>query len=294
VSLIVLGSLCDYPHMTSPLLLRDLVRCSRPSSIIDIGAAPIDGRPPYKEMLDYGLCTVTGFEPRPGALEKLEEGKGPLERYLPHVVADGLEHRLKITHGEGMTSLLTPDENQLRLFNGFPAWGSVVEELEVQTHRLDDLDIDEFDLLKIDVQGAELMVFQHGRERLRDAVAVHTEVSFVPLYLGQPTFGEVDVELRAQGFVPHAMADLKRWAIAPTTFGDNIYNPGNQLLEADIVYVRDIAHPERMTSEQLAHLAMIAFHIYGSVDLTVFCLIELRQRGRAPEDAVEQLLQLFE
>jgi FkbM family methyltransferase len=285
---------CDHAQMTSALLLRNLVRCSRPTSVLDIGAAPIDGRPPYKEMLDYGLCTVTGFEPRPDALEKLEQRKGPLERYLPHVVGDGHAHRLKITRAVGMTSLLTPDENQLRLFNGFPFWGSVVEELEVQTHRLDDLDINEFDLLKIDVQGAELMVFQHGRERLRDAVAVHTEVSFVPLYLGQPTFGEVDVELRAQGFVPHSMPDLKRWAITPTMFGENIYNPGNQLLEADIVYVRDIAHPEQMTSEQLAHLAMIAFHIYGSVDLAVFCLIELRQRGRAHEDAVEQLMQLFE
>jgi FkbM family methyltransferase len=280
--------------MTSALLLRDLVRCSRPTSVLDIGAAPIDGRPPYKEMLDYGLCTVTGFEPRPDALEKLEQRKGPLERYLPHVVGDGHTHRLKITKGEGMTSLLTPDENQLRLFNGFPDWGSVVEEVDVQTHRLDDLDIDEFDLLKIDVQGAELMVFQHGRERLRDAVAVHTEVSFVPLYRDQPTFGEVDVELRAQGLVPHAMADLKRWAITPTMFGENIYNAGNQLLEADIVYVRDIAHPEQMTSDQLAHLAMIAFHVYGSIDLAVFCLIELRQRGRAPEDAVEQLMQIFE
>jgi FkbM family methyltransferase len=286
--------LCDYPHMTSVLLLRDLVRCSRPSNIVDIGANPVDGRPPYKEMLDYGLCTVTGFEPGPDALAKLEEHKGPLERYLPHVVADGREHRLKITRAEGMTSLLTPDENQLRLFNGFSEWGSVIDEVDVQTHRLDDLDIDEFDLLKIDVQGAELMVFQHGRERLRNAVAVHTEVSFVPLYLGQPTFGEVDVELRAQGFVPHSMPDLKQWAIAPTMFGESIYTPGNQLLEADIVYVRDIAHPEQMTSEQLAHLAMIAFHIYGSVDLAVFCLIALRQRGRVPEDAVEQLMQLFE
>ena len=166
--------------------------------------------------------------------------------------------------------------------------------MDVQTHRLDDLDIDEFDLLKIDVQGAELTVIQHGRERLRDAVAVHTEVWFVPLYLGQPTFGEVDVELRSQGFVPHSMPEVKRWAIAPTVFDDNIYTPGNQLLEADIVYVRDLAHPERMTSEQLSHLAMIAFHVYGSVDLAVFCIIELHQRGRAPEDAVEQLMQLFE
>jgi FkbM family methyltransferase len=245
-------------------------------------------------MLDYGLCTVTGFEPQERPLAFLEQHKGPLERYLPQVVGDGREHRLKITQAEGMTSLLTPDPNQLRLFNGFPGWGSVVEERDVQTHRLDDLDIDEFDLLKIDVQGAELMVLQNGRERLRDAVAVHTEVSFVPLYLGQPTFGEVDGELRSQGFVPHSMPALKQWAIAPTVFGDNLYTPGNQVLEADMVYVRDIAHPQQMTSEQLAHLAMIAFHIYGSVDLAVFCIIALQQRGRAPEDAVDKLMQLFE
>jgi FkbM family methyltransferase len=160
VSFVVLSSLCDYPHMTSALLLRDLVRCSRPSSILDIGANPIDGPPVYREMLGYGLCTVTGFEPQHDALAKLEQRKGPLERYLPRVVGYGREHRLKITKAAGMTSLLTPDENQLRLFNAFPDWGSVVEEVDVQTHRLDDLDIDEFDMLKIDVQGAELMVFQ--------------------------------------------------------------------------------------------------------------------------------------
>jgi FkbM family methyltransferase len=280
--------------MTSALFLRDLLRCSRPSSILDIGANPIEGDPPYKEMLGYGLCTVTGFEPQQRALAELELRKGPSERYLPHVVGDGREHRLKITRASGMSSLLTPDENQLRLFTPFLEWGSVVEELDVQTHRLDDLDIDDFDLLKIDVQGAELMVFQNGRERLRNAVAVQTEVSFVPLYLGQPTFGEVDSELRSQGFVPHSMPELKRWAIAPTVFDGNFYTPGNQLLEADMVYVRDLAHPERMTSEQLTHLAMIAFHIYGSVDLAVFCIIELVQRGRVPEDSVEQLMKLFE
>lgn len=285
---------CDYAQVTSALLVRDLVRCSRLTSILDIGANPIDSDPPYKQMLDYGLCIVTGFEPQQLALAMLERRKGPLERYRPEVVADGREHRLKITQSPGMTSLLTPDQNQLRLFNGFSEWGSVVEEHDVQTHRLDDLDIDEFDLLKIDVQGSELMVFQHGRDRLTNAVAVHTEVSLVPLYHGQPTFGDVDSELRSQGFMPHSMADVKRWAIAPTVFDNNIYTGGNQILEADVVYIRDLAHPELMTSEQLSHLAMIAFHIYGSIDLAVYCIIELRQRGRVAEDAVEQLMAIFE
>jgi FkbM family methyltransferase len=283
---------CDHARMTSALLLSDLVRCSRPTSVLDIGANLVDGDPPYQRMLDEGLCTVTGFEPQQRALAELEQRKGPMERYLPYVVGDGQTHRLKVTRAEGMTSLLTPDDNQLRLFTGFPEWGSVVEEIDVQTHRLDDLDIDDFDLLKIDIQGAELMVFQHGRQRLRNAVAVQTEVSFVPLYRDQPTFGDVDRELRSQGFVPHSMPALKRWAIAPTMFGGDFRIPGNQLLEADFVYVRDLAYPESMSSEQLSHLAMIAFHIYGSVDLAVFCVIELQRRGDAPQGAVERLLQL--
>jgi hypothetical protein len=138
------------------------------------------------------------------------------------------------------------------------------------------------------------MVFQHGRERLRNAVAVQTEVSFVPLYRDQPTFGDVDSELRSQGFVPHSMPALKQWAIAPTVFDGDFRRPGNQLLEADFVYVRDLAHPESMSSEQLSHLAMIAFHVYGSVDLAVLCVIELQRRGHAPQGAAERLLQLVE
>jgi FkbM family methyltransferase len=283
--------MCDNPRMNSAVRVRDLVGCSRPTSIVDIGANRVEGDPPYKQMLDDGLCTVTGFEPQQPILAELNRGKGPLERYLPHVVGDGREHRLKITKASGMTSLFTPDENQLRLFTPFLDWGSVVQEIDVQTHRLDDLDIDDFDLLTIDVQGAELMVFQNGRERLRNAVAVQTEVSFVPLYRDQPTIGDVDRELRSQGFVPHAMPGLKHWPIAPMMF--SFRYPGNQLLEADIVYVRDIAHLEDMTGEQLSHLAMIAVHIYGSVDVAVLCVNELRQRGRAPQDAVEQLVQLL-
>ncbi|WP_418004871.1 FkbM family methyltransferase [Mycobacterium sp. PDNC021] len=275
---------------TSPI--HDLVCCSRLSSVLDIGANPIDGDPPYQEMLESALCTVIGFEPQEAALGELERRKGAREKYLPHVVGDGQRHRLKITAASGMTSLLTPDPKQLRLFNGFPEWGAVIEEIDVQTHRLDDIDdVADFDLLKIDVQGGELMVFRHGREKLKNAVAIQTEVSFVPLYEGQPTFGDVDIELRRQGFLPHSFPAIKRWAIAPTVFGGDFRRGGNQLLEADIVYVRDIAYPERMTTEQLSQLAMIAFHVYGSIDLALFCITELSRRGQAAADAGTQFLQ---
>jgi FkbM family methyltransferase len=276
-----------------PSPISDLLRCSRLTAVVDIGANPIDGDPPYLQMLRAGLCTVTGFEPQADALAKLLRTKTPLETYLPYVVGDGEKHRLKVGHEPGMTSLLRPDARRLALFNGFTQWGAVVDEFEVPTHRLDDIDeVGNIDLLKIDIQGAELMAFQNGRRKLADAVAIQTEVSFVPLYKHQPTFGEVDDELRSQGFLPHTLSALKRWSIAPMVFKGDVRVAQNQLLEADVVYVRDIAYPERITDEQFSQLAMIAFHVYGSIDLALFCILELSRRGVVCGRAGERFLEL--
>jgi FkbM family methyltransferase len=275
--------------LTSPV--SDLVCCSRLTAVVDIGANPFEGDPPYKEMLESGLCTVTGFEPQPDALAELHRRKGPLETYLPNAVGDGETRCLMVTRATGMTSLLRPDARRLALFNGFTQYGAVIDEVEVSTDRLDDIDeVGEFDLLKIDIQGGELMTFQNGRRKLANAVAVQTEVSFVPLYEHQPVFGQVDLELRSHGFLPHSFPEVKAWAIAPTVFNGDFRMGQNQLLEADAVYVRDIAYPDRLTDEQLSQLAMIAFHVYGSIDLALFCVLQLSDRGRTSADAGQRFL----
>ena|ERR1700728_1871729 len=167
-------------------------------------------------MLKANLCTVTGFEPQRQALALLREQKGPLETYLPDAVGDGEEHTLRLTAASGMTSFFDPDVDRLGLFAGFSEWGRVLSRTSMPTRRLDDFEeIDEMDLLKIDVQGSELMVCRGARRRLQEAVSVHTEVSFVPLYVDQPVFGDIDLELRGLGFVPHTFASIKRWPIAP-------------------------------------------------------------------------------
>ena len=43
--------------------LFDLLPPDHLTAVVDIGANPIDGDPPYKGMLAAGLCTVIGFEP---------------------------------------------------------------------------------------------------------------------------------------------------------------------------------------------------------------------------------------
>ncbi|MGI4894647.1 MAG: FkbM family methyltransferase [Janthinobacterium lividum] len=265
----------------------ELLAPTRLTAVVDIGANPIDGDPPYKPMMDAGLCTVTGFEPQAEALAKLLAVKGPHERYLRKAIGDGGDHELKVTWMNGMTSLFEPDVVRLSALNEFARYGEVLQRVPVSTTRLDDVEeIVDLDLLKIDVQGAELMVFRNGRRKLAGAVAVHAEVAFVPLYHDQPLFADVDAELRSQGFVPHAMAALKRWPIAPGVLGGDIFATHQQLLEADVAYVKDFAHLELLDDEQLRHLALLAHHVYSSPDLVVRCLVELLDRAHVDPDVV--------
>ncbi len=253
---------------------------SRLTEIVDIGANPIDGDPPYKPMLEAGLCRVTGFEPQPQALEILRKRKGKHETYLPYALGDGKEHTLHCCEASGMTSMLEPDLSTHDVFESFKLWGKEKSRVRIPTRRLDDVsEIVAMDMLKIDVQGYEREVFANGLEKLAQCVVVHTEVSFVPLYRDMPTIGDVDSFLRRCGFIPHTFQDIKKWIIAPCVIGGNPRKPLNQLLEADMVYVRDFRHPEAMTDGQLKHLALISHCVYGSYDLTIRCLSLLEKRG---------------
>jgi FkbM family methyltransferase len=268
-----------------------LLRPQRRTAVVDIGANPIDGDPPYKAMLGRRLCTVTGFEPQTDALAALNARKSDLESYLPYAVGDGGDGTLRITQAPGMTSLFEPNPAVLNCFNGFPVWGRVLKELPVSTRRLDDIaELSAFDMLKIDVQGSEMSVFKGGRQRLSRVVALQTEVSLLPLYKDQPVLGDVDLELRGLGLVPHHFAAINRRMILPAFNADQPFGGVNQAIEADIVYVRDFTKPDSMDDEQLKHLALVAYHCYGSYDLAIHCLDRLAKRNVIANDAVNRFI----
>jgi len=272
-------------------LLTEILRPARLTAVVDVGANPIDGDPPYKAMLAAGLCQVTGFEPQAPALARLEQKKGPRERYLPYALADGTERTLHVCELEGMTSLLVPDPAHLALFNLFPTWGTVKERIPVTTRKLDDIaEVTALDFLKMDVQGAECEVLAHGQAKLADTVVIQTEVSFVPLYKDQPSFGDMDLALRALGFLPHSVTGTKIWPIAPMVVGDQPNRGIRQLLETDMVYVRDFSASENIGVEQWKHLALIAHHCYGSYDLVLKAILTLMQLGAVPADANRRYL----
>jgi FkbM family methyltransferase len=274
--------------------LYKILQPKRITEVVDIGANPIDGEPPYKKMLMEGLCNLTGFEPQPKALASLIQNKGANERYLPYAIGDGQTHLLKICQGSGMTSLFEPDPVKLALFEVLAPFGEVLERVPIETIRLDDVtDISFLDFLKIDIQGGELAVFKAGKSKLNQTVAIQVEVSFITLYKDQPGFGEIDIELRSQGFIPHCFAGIKKWPIAPCIINNNPRQPLNQLLEADIVYVRDFTCPDLFDDEQLKHLALIAHHCYQSFDLVLYCIKLLENKNSVPVGTQKKYIDLL-
>lgn len=273
--------------------LASLLDLDRLTHVVDIGASPLDGPPPYQPLLDAGLCRVTGFEPDPATCAELNDCKGSYETYFPYAIGDGREHILHVCANPGWTSLFQPSAAALECFPYFKPKARVLRREPVQTRRLDELALDAVDFLKMDIQGSELAALNSGAAMLRNVAAVQLEMQFVNLYEGQPALGEVDQELRWRGFIPHAFFTLKKWPISPLRFGDDATRPFNQLLEADVVYVRDFTRPDGIASNQLKHLAMISHACYGSADLAGRCIELLEKRKALPEASVREYIEIL-
>jgi FkbM family methyltransferase len=278
--------------MSDPLFA--LLQLDRLPSVVDIGANPIDGTPPYRPLLEKELCQLTGFEPQAAALAELNKKKGRLENYLPHVVGDGSNCSFNVCRASGMSSVFLPNPKVLKLFANFSTWGEVVDTISLPTRRLDDIaEVEKIDYLKIDVQGSELSVINNGKLKLGRAVCIQTEVSFIALYQDQPVFGDIDLALRALGLVPHAFVAINKRLIAPAFDANNPYAGLNQLIEADVVYVRDFADADAMDVEQLKHLALIAHHCYRSHDLVLNCFAHLIKRDALPGEAMDRYMAII-
>jgi len=282
------------PMSIARTALAQLLNFTGTLEIADIGAAWLGDPPPYKRLLDLKLGRLNAFDADERQHPALREAYGADLRLFSDIIADGARHTLHLAAPQsGMTSLLKPSARHLAFFNGFDRFGEIHETVEVQTTRLDDVaGLPDLDFLKMDIQGGELMALEHGQARLAQCAAVQLEVSFVPLYEGQPTFGEIDVWMRAQGFLPHSFAELKQWSIAPVRRNNDLRQPFNQLLEADAVYVRDPTAPERWSPDILRRLILIAHYVYGSVDLAGRLVQWLEANGQAGLGAFDHYVSL--
>lgn len=275
-----------------PTLLQ-LVPLDRPIRIVDVGSSPVDGAPPYQPLVDAVPTELIGFEPNPEARAQLQPQLTSNQKVLPDALGDGQRHTLHFCRAPGMNSLLEPDPIVLEKFHLFGEFGSVLHTEMVSTKRLDDLQgVAPIDFLKLDVQGFEKTILENGRSRLRDCLVVHTEAAFVPMYRDQPCVGEVDTLLRQSGFVAHTIFSLKRWAVAPLLVHGDPRRGLNQLLDGDIVYVRNFFDLTGWKDAEIARFSHILHFTYGSSDVVYYLLQELTRRQVVSPDVPRAYLEL--
>jgi len=246
--------------------------------ILDIGAMFLEGaKDPYMALVEQGVAEVIGFEPVDAEYQKLCDMKLPGHTFFPYAIGDGTKQTFHQCNMSMTSSLLNPNTPLVSRFTGLSELMQVVEKSEIQTRRLDDLpEIGEVDFIKIDIQGAELAVFQGAPKTLQRTLALQTEIEFVPLYEQQPLFAEVDIGLRERGFYFHKFLHLAMRPFAPLR-SKGLVN--GQVLWGDAYFVKSFMQFGEMSVDHLLRLALILHYITRSGDLALHALYQVETKG---------------
>lgn len=144
---------------------------------------------------------IVAVEPGPAPRERLEHrlGSRPNVEIRPVAVAGRSgTATFRLTAHDHNASLLRPRPESKEAIGG--GW-EVVREIEVPTVTLDELVGEQsVDVLKLDVQGAELEVIGGGGQTLARTRAVLLEMNLFSQYEGDATFDALHDEMRGLGF----------------------------------------------------------------------------------------------
>ena len=131
------------------------------------------------------------------------------------------------------------------------------------------------DFIKIDIEGAELLVFKSSPEVMKDVLAIKTEISFIPFRKSQPLASDVDIYLRKFGFEIMNIIQPYHWRrhgyLNHPYYSDETppYSKA-QLVHADYLYFRD---PDSLGDDiaKLLKLSLIALS-FGYFDHALMIL----------------------
>jgi FkbM family methyltransferase len=271
------------PLNTGPFRIASILPPPMPRlKIVDVGAMTLgEGTDPYSALTAATACDVYGFEPVAEELQKLRASAKPGHHYLPYMIGDGSKRTFYECNYSMTSSLFEPNTPLLAQFQNLEELVRVKKTYEVETRRLDDIpELQGTDFLKVDVQGAELVVFDGAAKVLDNALVVHTEVQFVQLYKDSPLFGEIDIHLRGKGFTLHRLSQAGR-TFKPLIFRNDVNAALSQILWGDAVYVRDFMQFDRLAGPALLKLATILHENYRSFDLAAVALAAHDRQSRS-------------
>lgn len=177
----------------------EVIRFCEANTLFDIGANKGQFSIAFRRFRPS--ATIVAFEPLAEAADTYEEVFSKDRRVQLQRVALARQEgpaQFHVADRADSSSLLPPGEGQAEAF-GIRSSRTI----EVAVKRLDTcIDTASFAhpiLVKVDVQGGELEVFQ-GCDSLNEIDFIYVELSFVELYEGQPLFDEVYEYLSDQGF----------------------------------------------------------------------------------------------
>lgn len=244
-------------------------------TIFEIGALPLEGQAePFYQLLDiFPGSQIVSFEVDGNLCEQLNKKASPGHKYHPVALGRNQEKcTFYETNHPMCSSLYKPNEELLGKYNNLEV-AMLKAVSSMNTVSLDyftkENDFESVDFIKIDIQGAELDVFQGGIETLKEVVAIVSEVEFIPLYADQPLFGDVCSFLAENDIMFHKFLGMAGRALKPIVINNNP-NLSSQHMWSDAVFIKDIFKIPHLSSLKLLKLGLIAF-IYGSFDVTFHC-----------------------
>ena len=252
--------------------------------VLEIGARPLEGQAePFHDLLDlFPGSQIAAFEIDEKLCEELNRQAKPGFRYFPVALGRTEETRaLYETVHPMCTSLYRPNEELLRRYNNMEA--AMLKSVgSIGTVGLDHFmrenGVARADFIKIDVQGAELDVFEGGVDSLRRTVAIVSEVEFIPHYLDQPLFGDVCKFLTEQGFLFHKFLGLAGRTLKPFVVNSKP-SLAIQHIWTDAMFLRDLPRLPDLPEDSLLKMATLAF-LYFSPDVALHCLRLFDERNR--------------
>ncbi|MBD2602090.1 FkbM family methyltransferase [Microcystis viridis] len=250
-------------------------------TIAQIGSRKISGADDYSSQ-SWGIfapnLTIYGFEADADECKRMnqnlkERNIRHQEKHIPIALSNTQgKSQLYVTKEKMCSSLYEPNHSYVSRFRNFlPEFLTLDYVSEIETTTLDSFCaselVDSIDFLQVDVQGAELNIFQGAQQIIKNStLAIQTEVEFAPIYKNQPLFADVDNHLRQQGFFLQGFKGLH--CISKKSFPVEIkagipqYLSG-QLLWSDAFYFQDLlSQPSSVSPEKLLKQACIADILY--------------------------------
>lgn len=200
--------------------IRHLLQTAKPV-IVDGGAST--GTVTDIFLRQYAHPTIHTFEPRLDAAQRMQAKYKDCPNVTVHAcalgAADGTLTFQVVGHATSSSFFRPSTINQ----HYHPGAMGVVHSIDVPVVRLDSVLQGTIDLIKLDLQGYELEALKGCGDLLRQTRCIITEIEFVPLYEGQPLFGDVDVFLREKGFRLFNLYELWTQPDGQLTSGDALY-----------------------------------------------------------------------